>query len=82
MNKARIDIGYAKLIMDMDDAMKLFALLNKDTIYAHDTHYVKDEAGKSKSIGYLKKFNDSVSLCGVAPEDYAMWKLAGEANDE
>ena len=51
MNKAMLRIGYTRLILDGEEAMKVFALLNKGTMYAHDTRYVKDGEGKSNSVG-------------------------------
>lgn len=78
MNKVRLNIGYTSLVLDSVDAMKLFSLLNKDTLYVHDTRYVKDDEGKSQAIELIKPFNERITMTGVDRKDYALWKLAGE----
>ena len=78
MNKVRLNIGYTSLVLGSADAMKLFSLLNKDTLYVHDTRYVKDDEGKSQAIELIKPFNERITMTGVDRKDYALWKLAGE----
>lgn len=79
MNKVKMRIGYTNLVMDADAALKVFNLLNSGTLYEYHTDYVKNDEGKSVSVEKIKPCNDNVSVTGVSPEAYAMWKLAGEA---
>lgn len=79
MNKVKMRIGYTNLVMDADAALKVFNLLNSGTLYEYQTDYVKNDEGKSVCVEKIKPCNDNVSVTGVTPEAYAMWKLAGEA---
>lgn len=79
MSKVKLNIGYVKLVMDRDTAVKVFAALTDNEVYTYDTDYVKNEEGKSVAVAKIRPMADEITITGVNKEDYAMWKLAGEA---
>jgi hypothetical protein len=80
-HKLMLRVGYTELVMDSENAWKVFDALTKANVLRKDTRYVKDEAGKSTGVDYVEPYSGKIALCGVDAAEFAMWKLAGENNE-
>lgn len=80
-SKLMLRIGYTELVMDAPDALKAFHTLADAQVLQKDTRYVKDEAGTRNAVEYVKPFSKQLVLCAVDNAEFAMWKLAGEADE-
>ena len=78
MNKAKVSIRTSTLVMDIDDAVELFKVLNKISAETLDYDFIKADAEKgtsSRTVYYVTPITNSVELTSVNAEDYAMMKL-------
>lgn len=78
MSKCRLNISGATFIVDTEQALEVFRLLNDTPMERLDYDYISkadSKSGESETYYYLKSSDESVKLASVDPEDYAMWKL-------
>ena len=80
MSKAILSINYTDIVMDIDTAVHMYRLLNKETIWRHETYWTTDDNGKNTEMHKVTPMNYDVKLRGVSDEDFAVWKIAGEVN--
>ena len=77
MGKANVIIHASNLVLDEDDAMALFKILNKTNAEKLDYDYKPKEEGKlmSQTIYYVESHENMVEIQSLRDEDYAMMKL-------
>ena len=78
MSKCRLNIGGSVFIIDTEQGLEMFKVLNGATMERLDYDYVPksdSKSGRSETLYYLKSSDEAVKLSSVSAEDYAMWKL-------
>ena len=78
MSKCRLNIGGSVFIVDIEQGLEVFKLLNGAVMEKLDYDYISksDSAtGQSQTLYFLKSTDDSVTLSNVSADEYAMWKL-------
>jgi len=72
--RCKITIGGTQLVMSMEEAVKVFTLLNGVDISKIDYDYIE-----GKSYYHLKEAPDFCTLQTLSEEDYSMWILYSAA---
>lgn len=78
MEKLRLRIGGATVVMNADAAIEVFKALGNADPERLDYDYKPKEqtgTGKSEYLYYLYPAGDSIALETVSDTDYAIWKL-------
>jgi len=75
--RCKVTIGGSQLVMSMEEAVKVFTVLNGVNISKIDYDYIE-----GKSYYHLKEAPDFCSLQSLSEEDYSMWKLYTAARGE
>lgn len=77
-NKCIVNITNTSLVMDTEDAIKIFKALNGADAEVVEYDYIpmrESTTGESQSLYYLKPKIAIARLETVGNEEYAMWKL-------
>lgn len=77
--KMVLRLNYTRYVFDEDVAIEMFKLLNRSEVEVVDNKWDSDT---KTSTEYVKRLKDDIFLQRMAPDSYAVLKLAATALEE